>query len=133
MVAETLGHKKWRLVFQSRSGPPTQAWLAPDVCDCLRALKAKGADEVLIAPIGFVSDHMEIVYDLDTEARKVCDEIGLNMVRASTAGTHPAFIKMIRELIRERTDQKAERRSLGMRGARHDACAADCCLAKHGE
>lgn len=130
LVAETLGYEKWRLVFQSRSGPPTQPWLAPDVCDYLRELRARGTSDVVIAPIGFVSDHMEIVYDLDTEARQLCAELGLNIVRAATAGTHPAFIKMIRELVMERIDPSTERRSLGARGPRHDLCATDCCLAR---
>jgi protoporphyrin/coproporphyrin ferrochelatase len=130
LVAEELGHDKWRLVFQSRSGPPTLPWLGPDVCDYLRELKVCGTEDVVVAPVGFVSDHMEIVYDLDTEARKVCEEIGLNMVRSATAGTHPAFIKMIRELILERIDQNTQRRSVGTHGPRHEVCAPDCCLAK---
>jgi ferrochelatase len=130
LVAAALGAEKWRLVFQSRSGPPTQPWLAPDICEYLRELKISGANDVVIAPIGFVSDHMEVVYDLDTEARQLSEEIGLNMVRAATAGTHPAFIKMIRELVMERINQTTERRSLGTRGPRHDVCAPDCCQAK---
>jgi ferrochelatase len=133
LVAEELDHPRWRLVFQSRSGPPTQPWLGPDICDCLREMKAGGSNDVVIAPIGFVSDHMEIVYDLDTEARRVCEEIGLNMVRAATAGTHPAFIKMIRELILERSTPDTLPRFLGTRGASHDICATDCCLAKKVE
>jgi ferrochelatase len=76
---------------------------------------------------------MEIVYDLDHEAHKLCEEIGLNMVRAATAGTHPAFIEMIRELIIERLDQTYEHRSVGMHGPRPDLCAVDCCLAKKPE
>jgi ferrochelatase len=130
LVAKTLGHTNWRLVYQSRSGPPTQPWLEPDVCDYLRELKRNGAVDVVISPIGFVSDHMEIVYDLDTQARAVCEELGLNMVRAATAGTHAEFVKMIRELVMERIDPNTERRSVGRRGARPDVCATDCCLAK---
>jgi len=128
LVAEACAQEKWKLVFQSRSGAPTQPWLGPDVCDYLRDAKAKKVNDVVIAPIGFVSDHMEIVYDLDSEARKVADEIGLNMVRAATAGTHPAFIKMIRELIQERIDPATARRSVGASGPRHDVCAPGCCL-----
>ncbi len=127
LVAARAGHEPWQLVFQSRSGPPTQAWLEPDVCDHLKELKREGAADVVIAPVGFVSDHMEILYDLDTEARCLCEEIGLNMVRASTVGTHPLFIKMIRELILERTTPDAARRFLGTRGASHDVCPVDCC------
>ncbi|HXM36122.1 MAG TPA: ferrochelatase, partial [Pyrinomonadaceae bacterium] len=133
LVAQGLGHAHWQLVFQSRSGPPTQPWLGPEVCDHLRESKTNGIQDVVVAPIGFVSDHMEIVYDLDTVARKVCDEIGLNMVRAATGGSHPAFIRMIRELILERMNQNNQRRSVGTRGPGQDVCAADCCLAKKVE
>src|SRR6266550_1120127 len=110
LVAETVGHDRWRLVYQSRSGPPTQPWLEPDIGDYLKELKEAGANDVVIAPIGFVSDQMEIVYDLDTEARRLCDRLGLNMIRAATVGTHPAFVKMIRELILERIDPGMSRR-----------------------
>ncbi len=128
LVAEAVGHERWRLVFQSRSGPPTQAWLEPDICDHLRELKAQGATDVVIAPVGFISDHMEVKYDLDTEAQQLAAELGLNMIRAATVGTHPDFIKMIRELIVERLDPQTERRALGPRGASHDVCPVDCCL-----
>ncbi len=119
---------RYKLVYQSRSGSPAQPWLGPDVCDYLRELKASGTKELVIAPIGFVSDHMEIIYDLDTEARALCHELGLNMIRATTAGMHPAFIKMIRELILERLEPNRERRFLGKYGARHDECAVGCCV-----
>jgi ferrochelatase len=128
LVATALDSKNWQLVFQSRSGSPAQPWLGPDICDHLRALLANGATDVVIAPIGFVSDHMEIVYDLDTEAQSLCRELGLNMIRARTAGTHPAFIEMIRELIMEQLDPEAPRRYLGSAGPRADFCATDCCL-----
>ncbi len=108
-VASSLGQPQWKLVFQSRSGPPAIPWLVPDICDALRDLKQAGAAAVVIAPIGFVSDHMEVIYDLDTEARRVSDELGIEMVRATTASTHPAFIKMIRELIVERINGTVER------------------------
>ena len=128
LVAEGLGHQHWRLVFQSRSGPPQQPWLEPDICDHLRVLKAEGATDVVVAPVGFISDHMEVLYDLDTEARALAEEIGLNMVRAATAGAHPLFVKMIRELILERITDAPERRFLGTHGPAHDICPADCCL-----
>lgn len=128
LIAEALNVKDWRLVFQSRSGSPAQPWLGPDICDHLRELKAGGANDVVVAPIGFVSDHMEIIYDLDTEARALCQELGLNMIRAATAGTHPAFIEMIRELILERVDPTTPRRFLGTAGPRPGRCAVDCCL-----
>jgi len=130
IVADELDRPLWQLVFQSRSGPPSQPWLGPDVCDYLRELKSRGVEDVVISPIGFVSDHMEIVYDLDTEASKLCEELGLTMQRAGTAGTHPAFVSMIRELVLEKIDPQTERRSLGSFGPRHDECATDCCLAK---
>ena len=79
--------------------------------------------DVVIAPIGFVSDHMEVIFDLDIQARQLCEELGLNMVRAETVGTHPRFIRMIRELICERMDDSALRLALGNLGARPDVCA----------
>lgn len=128
LIAEHLQHERWQMVFQSRSGPPMQPWLEPDICDYLSELKAAGTTDVVIAPVGFISDHMEILYDLDTEARALCDRIKLNMVRAATVGTHPAFIKMIRELMLERIQPDTPRRFLGGRGPVHDVCPADCCL-----
>ena len=82
----------------------------------------------MIAPIGFVSDHMEILFDLDTQARELCEELGVQMVRAETAGTHPKFIRMIRELVRERLDETQPRLALGLLAPRPDFCPADCCL-----
>ena len=101
-------------------------WLGPDVSDYLKALRGRGVTEVVVAPIGFVSDHMEIVYDLDTEAQRVARELGMKMVRAATSGTHPVFVKMIRELMLERIDN-APARFLASHGPRHAICAADCC------
>jgi ferrochelatase len=117
----------WRLVYQSRSGPPSQPWLAPDVCDALRELHAAGARDVVVVPIGFLSDHIEILYDLDTEARALCEQLGLNMVRARTVGTHPDFVKMIRALIVERMSDTPERLSLGCLGPTPDICPPGCC------
>lgn len=94
-VARGVGRTDWKLVYQSRSGPPGQPWLEPDICDYLREIRA----DAVIAPIGFLSDHMEVLYDLDTEARAVCDELGVKMARAGTVETHPAMIRMITELI----------------------------------
>jgi protoporphyrin/coproporphyrin ferrochelatase len=128
LISEGLSHRNWRLVFQSRSGPPSQSWLEPDICDYLSELKEAGTEDVVIAPVGFISDHMEVLYDLDTEARALCEKINLNMFRASTVGAHPAFIKMIRELILERINLESPRRFLGTRGVSHDVCPADCCL-----
>jgi ferrochelatase len=128
LVAERAKIHSWRLVFQSRSGPSSQPWLGPDILDHLTDLKAQGAKDVVVAPVGFISDHLEVIYDLDIEARKHCQSIGLNMVRASTVGVHPVFIRMIRELIAERMTPNPIRRFLGMRGPSHDFCPADCCL-----
>jgi ferrochelatase len=128
-VAAAAGHEGWRLAFQSRSGPPAQPWLEPDICDHLRRLKEEGAADVVVSPVGFISDHMEVLYDLDTEARQLAAELGLNFVRAATVGTHPAFVSMIRELILERLDATAPRRALGHFPPRPDACATDCCPA----
>jgi ferrochelatase len=127
LVAEGLGHERWRLVFQSRSGPPTQSWLEPDICDYLTELKEAGVEDVIVAPVGFISDHMEVLYDLDTEARSLAEKIGLNMVRAATVGAHPVFVKMIRELMLERLNADYPKRFLGTLGASHDVCPADCC------
>jgi len=102
-VAEATGVRDWKLVYQSRSGPPTQPWLEPDINDHLRGLPL--GSPVVIAPIGFLSDHMEVLYDLDIEARAVCEERGIPMVRAGTVGTHPAMIRMIAELLTQEPEQ----------------------------
>jgi protoporphyrin/coproporphyrin ferrochelatase len=117
LIAQRLGIDNWQLVYQSRSGSPMQPWLGPDITDHLRALHRDGVSSVVVAPIGFVSDHMEVVYDLDVEAQKVAQELGIKMVRAATAGTHPSFVKMIRELMLERINDKAP----------PNVCAPDCC------
>ena len=117
----------YSLAYQSRSGSPAQPWLEPDICDHLNTLKTAGTANVVIAPVGFVSDHIEVLYDLDHEAQEVAKQLGINMRRASTAGSHPAFVKMIRELVMERMDQTAERRFIGNDGVRPDVCAPGCC------
>ncbi|MEX0678610.1 MAG: ferrochelatase [Pirellulales bacterium] len=128
LVSEALAIVDFQVAYQSRSGPPQQPWLEPDICDALRKLHATAAvRDLVIVPIGFLSDHMEILYDLDTEARKLCDDLGLNMVRAATVGSHPEFVRMIRELILERTSG-APKRAIGRFGPSHDVCAEDCCV-----
>ncbi|HEV2835110.1 MAG TPA: ferrochelatase, partial [Pyrinomonadaceae bacterium] len=127
LIADALGVDRWRVVYQSRSGSPSQPWLGPDIADCLKQMNADGVENVVGAPIGFVSDHMEIVYDLDYEAQNLARELGLNMVRAATAGTHLAFVRMIRELMLERIHNEPAR-FVGSRGPSHDVCPADCCL-----
>jgi ferrochelatase len=116
----------WDLVFQSRSGPPTQPWLEPDVCDHLRALREGGVEGVIVVPIGFVADHMEVKYDLDTQARAVADEIGLRMERALAVGAAPAFVAGLRELIACHVEGRTPP-ALGTRGARPYPCRPDCC------
>jgi ferrochelatase len=98
-VAAACGISNWTLVYQSRSGPPSQPWLAPDICDCLREQHAAGVRSVIICPIGFISDHMEVLYDLDTEARALCDQLGMKMVRTGTAGSHPKIVGMLRDMV----------------------------------
>ncbi|HME34914.1 MAG TPA: ferrochelatase [Candidatus Sulfotelmatobacter sp.] len=130
LVSGRLGTANDALVYQSRSGTPGQPWLEPDILDYLRDVKARNlASAVVLAPISFISDHMEVLYDLDIEAQQLCDSLALPMVRAKTVGVHPKFIAMIRELILERMTPEAERRALGSLGARQDVCEETCCPA----
>ena len=119
----------WALVFQSRSGAPHVPWLEPDIDAHLRDLAAGGATAAVVVPIGFVSDHMEVIWDLDTQARGVADEVGLPMVRVATPGTDPRAVAMVADLVRERIDDvpAAGRPRLGSLGATPDCCRADCC------
>jgi len=130
IVSERLGITNHALAYQSRSGAPGQPWLEPDVLDHLREVKSRGlAGAVVLAPIGFISDHMEVLYDLDVEARELADSISLPMVRAKTVGVHRKFVGMIRELILERMDPALPRLAVGSLGTRRDFCAEDCCPA----
>lgn len=128
LVAEAAGIGEWKLAYQSRSGSPHQPWLDPDIGEHLREYHAGGGRDVVIAPIGFTSDHLEVQYDLDHEARALCSGLGLRMVRARTPGTHPRFVTMIRELIEERIDPSKPKLALGSRGPKEDVCPANCCL-----
>jgi protoporphyrin/coproporphyrin ferrochelatase len=118
----------WRLVYQSRSGSPRQPWLEPDICDHLRDVAVEGVRDVVIAPVGFISDHVEVLYDLDREARTLCSELGIHMIRAATPGTHPLFVSMVRELIAERIRPETEIRWLGTMGPGQGTCLEGCCL-----
>jgi protoporphyrin/coproporphyrin ferrochelatase len=130
LISARLGIRNHALVYQSRSGAPGHPWLGPDILEYLREVKTRGtAAAVVLAPISFISDHMEVIYDLDVEAQRLCESLSLPMVRAKTVGLHPKFIAMIRELIEERITPGTERRSLGALGLRHDECAEDCCPA----
>jgi ferrochelatase len=129
LVAERAGFASWDLVYQSRSGSPGQPWLGPDILDHIRDLAAEGIRNVLIAPLGFLSDHLEILYDLDVEAAALARELGLKMIRSEAVGTHPAFIRMIRKLIAERTNPGEPRLAIGRFGPSHDLCFGGCCPA----
>jgi ferrochelatase len=130
LVSSRLGVANDALVYQSRSGAPGQPWLEPDILDYLREVKARDqASAVVLAPISFISDHMEVLYDLDTEARQLCDALPLPMVRAKTVGVHPKFVAMIRELILERVSPGTVRRAMGSLGPRQDVCEETCCPA----
>ena len=126
IVAERVGKAHYDLVWPSRSGPPTVPWLEPDIADHLRALHAAGTKHVVVSPLGFLSDHMEVIWDLDEAARAVADELGMGYVRAATPGTHPSFIAALRELICEQTEG-APRRALTVLG--EGTCTAECCPA----
>jgi protoporphyrin/coproporphyrin ferrochelatase len=128
LVAERVGVANYQLVYQSRSGAPHIPWLAPDILDHMEMLAAQGVMDLIIHPIGFISDHMEVLYDLDTEAVEKARELGMEMVRSATVGIHPAFISMIRELIVERMTANPVRQALGVRGPSHDICPLSCCL-----
>ena len=104
LVARQAGAWKWELAYQSRSGSPAQPWLGPDIGERLRAQESR---TVVVAPIGFISDHMEVLYDLDIEARELAESLGITMIRAGTAGAHPAFVRMIQELVAERMPDRA--------------------------
>ncbi len=162
LVAEAAGIANWRMVYQSRSGPPTQPWLEPDVGDAIRQVSRSedltpgtgsqelpppgalaspigggrsacdasvrtGAQAVILVPLGFISDHMEVLFDLDREAKELAQELGVTLVRASTPGTHPLFVQMIGELVRERVDPATPRRAVGSRPPNHDVCPVNCC------
>ena len=116
------------MVWQSRSGPPQVPWLEPDINDHLEELAAKGVEAVVIAPSGFVSDHLEVLWDLDTEARETAARLGMAFARAATAGTHPAFVAAICDLVEERTSGR-EPEHLGNLGLCGIDCPVGCCPA----
>lgn len=115
-VAKELQIENWNLVYQSRSGPPTVPWLEPDILDHIGDLSEKGVKNLMILPIGFVSDHMEVLYDLDVEAKKLCDQLEINMWRVPTPGNDPLMIEMILDLVQEQQN-----------GGAPFVCAPDCC------
>jgi ferrochelatase len=131
LVAEGAGATSWTLAYCSRSGAPHQPWLEPDINDHLRELSVDGVSSVVVVPIGFVSDHMEVVFDLDTEAAETASELGMAYQRVATPGTHPAFVAMIRELLLERAaadrGEDVPRTIVGACPPNPDVCAEDCC------
>lgn len=129
LIADAAGGIRWDLVYQSRSGPPTVPWLQPDVCDHLRVLAAEGVEQVIVVPVGFVSDHMEVRWDLDEEAAATAAELGLGFTRTATPGTDPRFVAMVRELVQERIDPATPKRALSSLGPAHDVCPGTCCAA----
>jgi len=127
LVAAEIGYQRpWHLAYSSRSGPPAQSWLEPDINDLLADRAAAGSRAVLIVPIGFVSDHMEVKFDLDVEAAQTADRLGLRFARAATPGTDHRFVSMITDLVCERLDGTAPL-TLGALGAGPDTCPAGCC------
>lgn len=137
-ASERLGWElTWQLAYCSRSGDPRTPWLEPDVGEVLAALHEAGQPSAVVAPIGFISDHMEVIYDLDTEAKETADGLGLRMERAATVGTHPAFVAGLVDLLLERAaaerGEDPERPAEGPTGAWPDVCTPDCCLARAGE
>ena len=129
LVADTCGVSNWELVYQSRSGPPQQPWLEPDICDAIAAKDdSQKLESVIIVPIGFISDHMEVMFDLDEEAAQLCQDRGIRMHRTRTAGIADGFVEMIRDLVQERMEGRPERAAVGELGAWHDVCPENCCL-----
>jgi ferrochelatase len=137
-LAERLGHDvAWDLAYCSRSGPPSQPWLEPDVNDHLEALAADGVTDVVMAPIGFVSDHMEVAYDLDTEAMATAGELGLTAVRAGTVSTREPFVRGLVDLLLERAaiarGEDVAEATVGDLPPFRSVCAPGCCLRRDGE
>ena len=132
LVAERAGVDRWSLAFCSRSGSPHVPWLEPDINDHLQDLAAEGVTSVVVVPIGFVADHMEVIYDLDTEAAATAKKLGLRYDRVDTPSEHPAFVAMIRDLLLERAaverGERPEQLTVGAHPANPYVCAVDCCI-----
>ncbi len=127
LVAAGLGvSRPWHLAYCSRSGPPSQPWLVPDINDLLAELAESGSRAVVVVPIGFVSDHMEVRFDLDVEAARTAQRLGLEFARAASPGTDRRFVSMVADLVRERLDGSPAV-ALGSLGAGPDFCPAGCC------
>jgi protoporphyrin/coproporphyrin ferrochelatase len=109
LIADQLGHRRWSLVYQSRSGKPADPWLEPDIGDAMRNLAAEGCKDVVVAPIGFVCDHVEVLYDLDIEAKQIAENHGVKMCRVSCPNDHRTFIRMIAEVIQDKIKSAGDR------------------------
>ncbi|GLU49046.1 ferrochelatase [Nocardiopsis ansamitocini] len=120
------GGHRYELVYQSRSGPPSQPWLEPDINDRLAELKDEGVEAVVVVPHGFVSDHMEVKYDLDVEALETAGKLGMRLERALCPGTHPAFVAMVRDLVAERSEERPPAGLSRIVRKCHE-CPPDCC------
>lgn len=131
LICDTVGvdEGRWQLVYQSRSGRPQDPWLEPDICDHLQSLNDDDVNDVIVHPVGFLSDHVEVLYDLDDEAMKVAAELGQTMVRSLTVGTHPRFVAMVRKVVEERMGSNVDREAVGQYPPSHDVCPIDCCPA----
>jgi ferrochelatase len=127
LVAAAAPGVRWELAYSSRSGPPAVPWLRPDVDDVLREFSAQGAKEVVVVPIGFVSDHIEVRWDLDVAAAATAEQLGLGFHRTDPPAADPRFVAMVRELVEERLDPGSPRRALSAIGPSHDVCPAGCC------
>ncbi|HVV77891.1 MAG TPA: ferrochelatase [Mycobacteriales bacterium] len=127
LVAAAAPRVEWDLAFSSRSGPPTVPWLGPDVDEALRGIAADGATDVVVVPIGFVSDHIEVRWDLDVAAADTAKKLGLGFHRTDPPAADARFVAMVRELVQERLDRGAPRRALSELGPSHDVCPAGCC------
>ena len=119
----------YEVVFQSRSGPPSVPWLTPDIDQRIHELAEQGTQELLVHPLGFVADHMEVLFDLDTQSAAAANEAGVKMVRTPTVGTHPRFVSMLVDLVEEAAGLRADRPSLSKSGPRPDKCNSQCCPA----
>jgi ferrochelatase len=128
LVTETVraAGSQFDMVWQSRSGRPEVPWLEPDINEHLKSLAGQGVRAVVVCPTGFISDHVEVIWDLDNEARETATSLGLVYVRAATVGTHPMFVSAIRELVQEQVDGAAPK-SLGTLGLCGIACPDGCC------
>ena len=127
LVAAGLGRSSWRLAYQSRSGPPSVPWLGPDIGDCITGLAKAGSAAVVVIPIGFVSDHMEVIFDLDIEVARTARELGLPMARAATPGTDPAFVAMVSALVKDFAAERMGEAALALGPGEALLCRELCC------